>query len=124
LLKDPAWRRGYRRLADFGLSFDLLVWPWQLTEAARLVAEVPDVPVMVEYMGCPVDRSTGKLLPNSAKPSGATRSPAPPPAPIGSAAEHCLRAIAFRHWRRNATTVPPDSLGWAVRASSRSRPHA
>ena len=54
---DPAWRRGYRRLADFGLSFDLLVWPWQLTEAARFVAGVPDVPVMVEHMGCPVDRS-------------------------------------------------------------------
>ena len=41
LLADPGWRAGYRRLAEFGLSFDLLVWPDQLPQAAALAAEAP-----------------------------------------------------------------------------------
>jgi predicted TIM-barrel fold metal-dependent hydrolase len=33
LLSDPAWQEGYRVLAEFGLSFDLLIWPAQLPQA-------------------------------------------------------------------------------------------
>lgn len=51
LLEDPRWRAGYRTLARFGLSFDLLVLPWQLPGAARFAAEVPDVPVILEHIG-------------------------------------------------------------------------
>lgn len=53
LLRDPAWRRGYRMLAEFGMSFDLLVWPRQLREAADIAAEVPDVPIVLEHLGLP-----------------------------------------------------------------------
>jgi predicted TIM-barrel fold metal-dependent hydrolase len=53
LLSDPAWREGYRALAGFGLSFDLLVWPYQLPQAAGLAADVPAVPVVLEHMGLP-----------------------------------------------------------------------
>lgn len=53
LLNDPAWQAGYRRLAEFGLSFDLLVWPRQLQQAAAFIAEVPAVPVALEHLGLP-----------------------------------------------------------------------
>jgi hypothetical protein len=41
LLSDPAWQEGYRALAEFGLSFDLLVWPAQLPQAAAIAAKRP-----------------------------------------------------------------------------------
>ena len=53
LLSDPAWQEGYRALAEFGLSFDLLVWPAQLPQAAAIAADVPAVPVVLEHLGLP-----------------------------------------------------------------------
>jgi predicted TIM-barrel fold metal-dependent hydrolase len=53
LLSDPAWREGYRALAVFRLSFDLLVWPHQLSNAAAVAAGSPDVPVVLEHLGLP-----------------------------------------------------------------------
>lgn len=53
LLEDERWRDGYRALGRFGLSFDMLVWGWQITEVARFVATVPDVPIILEHMGMP-----------------------------------------------------------------------
>lgn len=53
LLSDPAWRDGYAALAEFGLSFDLLAWPWQLPQAAAIAADAPAVPVVLEHLGLP-----------------------------------------------------------------------
>jgi predicted TIM-barrel fold metal-dependent hydrolase len=53
LLNDPAWREGYSALAGFGLSFDLLVWPDQLLQAAALADASPGVPVVLEHLGLP-----------------------------------------------------------------------
>ena len=53
MLGDPAWVRGYRRLADFGLSFDLLAFPRQLGQAADIFADVPGVPVVLDHFGVP-----------------------------------------------------------------------
>jgi len=53
MLSDPAWVRGYRRLADFGLSFDLLAFPRQLQQAAEIFADMPDVPVVLDHFGVP-----------------------------------------------------------------------
>jgi len=53
LLSDPAWQDGYRALAEFGLSFDLLVWPAQLPRAVAIAAETPAVPVVLEHLGLP-----------------------------------------------------------------------
>ena len=53
LLSDPAWQEGYRALAEFGLSFDLLVWPAQLPQAAAIAADTPAVPVVLEHLGLP-----------------------------------------------------------------------
>jgi predicted TIM-barrel fold metal-dependent hydrolase len=50
LLDDPAWRRGYRLLADRGLVFDLQVLPSQLARAAAVVA-AEDVVVVLNHGG-------------------------------------------------------------------------
>src|SRR5690606_13480771 len=42
LMDDPAWRAGLKRLGALGLSFDLMVFPNQHGDAARLAAAFPD----------------------------------------------------------------------------------
>lgn len=44
---------GLRRLARRGLTFDLLVWPHQLTQAAGIFRALPDLPVVLEHGGLP-----------------------------------------------------------------------
>jgi predicted TIM-barrel fold metal-dependent hydrolase len=60
-LQDPNWRRGYRQLADFGLSYDLRVPCWHLAEAAAVIEAHPDIPVVVNHLGFPWDRSAEGL---------------------------------------------------------------
>ena len=61
LLRDPAWRAGYASLAARGLSFDLQLYPEQMTEAAEFLADHPDVPVIVDHAGSPHDRTEAGL---------------------------------------------------------------
>jgi len=53
LLDDPTWRQGLARLARRELSFDLLVWPHQLEQAAEIFAALPELPVVLEHTGLP-----------------------------------------------------------------------
>ena len=55
LMSDDKWRQGYRLLSEFGLSFDLQIWPWQLEEAAKLGREIPEVPIILNHTGMPKD---------------------------------------------------------------------
>ena len=50
---DPLWREGYRLLSKFQASFDLQVWPWQLSMAARLAHDIPEIPVILNHAGMP-----------------------------------------------------------------------
>lgn len=54
LTLDPAWERGFARLAAHGLSFDLQCYPAQMPHIAAILARNPQVPVMVNHMGMPV----------------------------------------------------------------------
>jgi predicted TIM-barrel fold metal-dependent hydrolase len=60
-MSDPAWRGGYARLADHGLSFDLQTPWWHLAEAAELNAAYPDIRIILNHTGLPRDRSDGEL---------------------------------------------------------------
>jgi predicted TIM-barrel fold metal-dependent hydrolase len=55
LLDDPHWSAGLDRLASRGLTFDLQVWPHQLAQAASIFRERPDLSVVLEHTGLPVD---------------------------------------------------------------------
>jgi predicted TIM-barrel fold metal-dependent hydrolase len=56
LLLDPAWEAGFARLARYGLSFDLQLYPSQMAAAAALADRHPDIPLIVNHAGLPTDR--------------------------------------------------------------------
>ena len=58
---DADWRRGYARLGDHGLSFDLQTPWWHLEEAARLNADFPETLIVLNHTGLPGDRSADSL---------------------------------------------------------------
>lgn len=60
-ITDPAWRRGYALLEQHGLSFDLQIPWWHLPEAARLNAEFPRIPIILNHTGLPRNRTSQEL---------------------------------------------------------------
>ena len=54
---DPHWRKGYAELGRNGLRFDLQTPWWHLAEAARLAADFPATPIILNHTGLPADRS-------------------------------------------------------------------
>ena len=56
LLDDPQWRAGLARLEPRGLVFDLLVFPNQLGQAARLARDFPNQLFVLNHCGSPIDR--------------------------------------------------------------------
>ena len=61
LMGEPAWRRGYPKLAKYGLTFDHNVNFHQLSELAALMREAPDVRCVVCHFGFPIRRTAEAL---------------------------------------------------------------
>jgi predicted TIM-barrel fold metal-dependent hydrolase len=61
LLLDEQWRAGFAKLARFGLSFDLQLYPSQMPAAADLAARHPDIRLIVNHAGMPTDRDADGL---------------------------------------------------------------
>ena len=61
-LQDPAFAEGLSRLERFGFSWDLRVPFWHLDEAAELLAQFPRIPVVLNHLGLPLDRSPEALI--------------------------------------------------------------
>ena len=61
LLDDPAFARGYALLAKYRMSFDLQIYPNQMTQAYHLAKAHPDVPVILNHTGMPVDRDAAGI---------------------------------------------------------------
>lgn len=53
--QDDAWRAGFGRLADHGLSFDLQAYPGQFPALATLFERHPDIPVAINHAGMGID---------------------------------------------------------------------
>ena len=56
-MADPAWRRGLAVLGRLGLSFDMLISPWQVEDALDLMGAFPDMKFALNHCGSPFDRS-------------------------------------------------------------------
>lgn len=54
VLLDPTFRRGFKRLSQFGLSFD--AWPFepQLPELIELARAFPETPIILNHVGTPM----------------------------------------------------------------------
>jgi predicted TIM-barrel fold metal-dependent hydrolase len=57
LMMAPDWRRGYALLGEQGLSADLMMLPHQMNQAADLAAAFPDVLMIVNHAGLPLDQN-------------------------------------------------------------------
>lgn len=56
-MDSAAWRKGYARLVEHALSFDLQT-PWdRLEEAYRLASDFPETTIILNHTGLPADRS-------------------------------------------------------------------
>jgi predicted TIM-barrel fold metal-dependent hydrolase len=62
LIRTDAWRHGFSLLKRFGLSFDLQLYPAQMTDAAALARAYPEVLMILNHTGMPVDRDQEGLL--------------------------------------------------------------
>jgi predicted TIM-barrel fold metal-dependent hydrolase len=60
-LDNPAWVQNYGLLRKFGFSFDLQIYPRQMDQAAALVARHPDIPVVLDHAGMPIDREPAEI---------------------------------------------------------------
>lgn len=56
LMSDAQWRRGYARLAEHGLHFELQTPWWNLHEAAELATDVPETLIVINHAGVLLDR--------------------------------------------------------------------
>lgn len=56
-MSSPAWRAGLKHLDSLGLSFDLMISPWQAAEALELARAFPNLLFIINHCGSPFDRT-------------------------------------------------------------------
>jgi len=61
LIRTEAWRHGFGLLRQFGLSFDLQIYPAQMADAVELARAYPDTLIILNHAGMPVDRDAAGL---------------------------------------------------------------
>ena len=52
-LDQPAWEKGFARLEEYALSFDLQLNPHQFRKASRLLVRYPGIPIVIDHLGSP-----------------------------------------------------------------------
>ncbi len=57
LITDERWIKGYKLLEKYNASFDLQVWPWQLQECLSLARKFPNIFIILNHTGMPIDLS-------------------------------------------------------------------
>jgi predicted TIM-barrel fold metal-dependent hydrolase len=60
-MQDPQWLDGLAKLAPLGLSWDLRVPYWHLLEAAQVAHHFPDLQIVLNHTGLPLDRNAEGL---------------------------------------------------------------
>jgi predicted TIM-barrel fold metal-dependent hydrolase len=56
-MQDDVWLRGLSLLEKYGFSWDLRVPYWHLEEAAEVARAFPDIQIVTNHLGLPLDRS-------------------------------------------------------------------
>lgn len=56
-LDDPAWEKGFSLLSRYDLSFDLQLYPHQMTQAAKIGAKHDHTPLILNHAGMPIKDS-------------------------------------------------------------------
>lgn len=58
LIRNPRWISGFSLLSELDLSFDLQIYPSQMTEVAGLAKQYPNTMLILNHTGMFVDRAT------------------------------------------------------------------
>lgn len=61
-MSSAQWRQGFKVLDRLGLSFDLMISPWQMAEAHQLATDFPATRFAINHCGSPFDQSEDGLL--------------------------------------------------------------
>jgi predicted TIM-barrel fold metal-dependent hydrolase len=56
-MQDSAWLRGFSLLSKYGLSFDTQIYHWQFDDTVTVARQFPDVQIILNHTGMPLDRS-------------------------------------------------------------------
>lgn len=60
-MSDKAWRKGYSLLSKYRLHFEMQIYDTQIPEAAILAKTYPDIPIVLQHLGWPVETGPGYL---------------------------------------------------------------
>ena len=52
MLADPEFRAGLTMLAEYGLSFDAMLYHCQIKELAAMAQAIPELPIVLDHFGC------------------------------------------------------------------------
>lgn len=52
LLADSQYRRGLKKLSDFGLSYDAMLYSTQIPELSAVANAIPGLPIILDHIGC------------------------------------------------------------------------
>ena len=61
LMTDHGWLNGFAMLRRYALSFDLQVFPGQFADVSKLCGRFPEISVILNHAGMPIDRSSSGL---------------------------------------------------------------
>lgn len=61
LMREARWRAGFALLESYDLSFDMQIWPWQMEDAAALARDFPDIRIILNHTGMPIERDEAGL---------------------------------------------------------------
>lgn len=61
-LADPSWAAGFGMLAQFGLSFDLQIYPEQVTDCLPILRRYDEVLVAINHLLLPIERDRISLM--------------------------------------------------------------
>lgn len=59
--ENPEWEKGYSLLEKYNMSFDLQLYPLQMLQAAKICSKYPNIPVMINHAGMPINDSPETL---------------------------------------------------------------
>lgn len=57
IMRKSSWRKGFSLLKKYNFSFDLQIYPHQMDEAVEISNLYPDIQIILNHCGMPVDRS-------------------------------------------------------------------
>ena len=120
---DPAWRRDIARLVEHRLSFELMMYPYQLDGVIDLARSLPELQLIVNHCASPIDRddegmrrwrdavtALGKVPNIALKVSNiAGYDPNPTYESVRAVARHCFECLDVSHTML-ATSLPVASL--------------